>query len=91
MEAHFNMEYNYRIHSLYDSAIYHSRQALAWAVGTHNRYNQTRAYYNLARIYIEQGDYAPALGPSLDGRTWPTPSTTAGLKRCNWCRPAASN
>jgi hypothetical protein len=32
-----------------------------------NSYTQTHAYYNLTRIYTEQGNYAAALGPSLDG------------------------
>ncbi|RZK54375.1 MAG: hypothetical protein EOO59_11500, partial [Hymenobacter sp.] len=67
VEAHFNLGYNYRARSQYDSAIYHSQRALAWATHTHNRYTQTRAYYNLARSYTEQGNYAAALGPSLDG------------------------
>jgi len=67
VEAHFNLGYYYRAHNQYDSAIYHSRQALAGAIGTRNRYTQTRAYYNLARSYAEQGDYAAALPPSLDG------------------------
>jgi signal transduction histidine kinase len=67
VEAHFNMGYNYRARSQYDSAIYHSQQALAWAIRTRNRYTQTRAHYNLARSYTEQGNYAAALGPSLDG------------------------
>ena len=69
VEAHFNIGYNCRVRSRYDSAIYHSRQALVWSTRTHNPYNQTRAYYNLARSYTEQGDYAAALGPSLDGLT----------------------
>ena len=67
VEAHFNMGYNYRTRSQYDSAVYHSRQALAGAIRTSNHYTQTRAYYNLARSYTEQGNYAAALGPSLDG------------------------
>jgi signal transduction histidine kinase len=67
VEAHFNMGYNYRVRNQYDSAIYHSQQALAGAIRTRNRYTQTRAYYNLARSYTEQGNYAAALGPSLDG------------------------
>jgi signal transduction histidine kinase len=66
-DAHFNLGYCYRARSQYDSAIYHSRQALAFSARTGNRYTQTRAYYNLARIYTEQGNYAAALGPSLDG------------------------
>ncbi|RYZ50956.1 MAG: tetratricopeptide repeat protein, partial [Sphingobacteriales bacterium] len=67
MEAHFNVGYNYRARNQYDSAIYHSQQALAGAIRTRNHYTQTRAYYNLARSYTEQGNYAAALGPSLDG------------------------
>ncbi len=67
VEAHFNLGYGFRQRNQYDSAVYHSRQALAGAIGTHNRYTQTRAYYNLARSYTEQGNYAAALGPSLDG------------------------
>lgn len=43
------------------------RQALTFSTRTGNRYTQTRAYYNLARIYTEQGNYAAALAPSLDG------------------------
>jgi signal transduction histidine kinase len=66
-EAYFNLGYLYRARNQYDSAIYHSQQALAWSIRTGNRYTQTRAYYNLARIYTEQGNYAAALGPSLDG------------------------
>ena len=76
-EAYFNMGYLLRTHSQYDSAIYYSQQALAASVRTGNRYTQTRAYYNLARIFTEQGNYAAALGPSLDGlalaRTLPNP------------------
>jgi len=69
VEAHFNLGYYYRAHNQYDSAIYHSQQALVGAIGTRNRYTQTRAYYNLARSYAEQADYATALPPSLDGLT----------------------
>jgi len=65
LEAHFNLGYYYRAHNQYDSAIYHSRQALAGAIGARNLYTQTRAYYNLARSYAEQGDYAAALPPGL--------------------------
>jgi signal transduction histidine kinase len=67
VEAHFNLGYCYRAHNQYDSAIYHSQQSLDWSVRTGNRYTQSRAYYNLARIYTEQGNYAAALGPSIDG------------------------
>nr|GFA95972.1 hypothetical protein [Tanacetum cinerariifolium] len=34
VEAHFNVGYNYRVRSQYDSAIYHSQQALAGAIRT---------------------------------------------------------
>ena len=67
LEALFNLSYYQRAHSQYDSAIYYARQALPLADRTGNRYTQTRVYYNLARIYQEQGNYAAALGPSLDG------------------------
>lgn len=67
LDAHFNLGYHYRAHNQYDSALYHSRWALALAISTHNGYTQTRAYYNLARIYTEQGNYAAALSSSLDG------------------------
>ncbi|WP_342296408.1 histidine kinase [Hymenobacter segetis] len=67
LEAEFNLSYYLRAHSQYDSAIYYARLALPLAVRTGNRYTQTRVNYNLARIYQEQGNYAAALGPSLDG------------------------
>ena len=67
VEAHFNVGYNARARNQYDSAIYHSRQALTWARRTHNRLTESRALFNLSRSYSEQGDYAAALGPSLDG------------------------
>ncbi|MDO7845915.1 histidine kinase [Hymenobacter sp. M29] len=67
LEALFNLSYYQRAHSQYDSAIYYARLALPLAARTGNRYTQTRVYYNLARIYQEQGNYAAALGPSLDG------------------------
>jgi signal transduction histidine kinase len=67
MEAHFTLGYDYRARNQYDSALFHSRQALTWATRTRNPLTQSRAYYNLCRIYTEQGDYAAALGPSLDG------------------------
>lgn len=67
LEAQFNLGYYFRAHSQYDSALYFTKPALALAARTGNRYTQTRAYYNLARIYQEQGNYVAALGPSLDG------------------------
>ncbi|MDO7851982.1 ATP-binding protein [Hymenobacter convexus] len=67
LEALFNLSYYQRAHSQYDSAVYYARLALPLAARTGNRYTQTRVYYNLARIYQEQGNYAAALGPSLDG------------------------
>ena len=67
LEAEFNLSYYQRAHSQYDSAIYHAQLALPLAERTGNRYTLTRVYYNLARIYLEQGNYAAALGPSLDG------------------------
>jgi signal transduction histidine kinase len=67
VEAHFTLGYDFRARSLYDSAIYHSQQALGWATRTGNRFTQSRALYNLCRIYTEQGNYAAAVGPSLDG------------------------
>jgi signal transduction histidine kinase len=69
VESQFTLGYIHRARSQYDSAIYYSRQALVWAMRTRNSYTQTRAYYNLCRIYTEQGNYAAALGPSLDGLT----------------------
>ncbi|MGI4869634.1 MAG: sensor histidine kinase [Janthinobacterium lividum] len=74
VEAHFNVGYNARAHNQYDSAIYHSQQALAWARRTHNRLTESRALLNLSRSYSEQGDYAAALGPSLDGLARTLPS-----------------
>lgn len=56
VDAHFNLGYYYRTRSHYDLALYHSRLALALTIRTHNTYTQTRAYYNLARIYTEQGN-----------------------------------
>jgi signal transduction histidine kinase len=67
VEAHFNVGYNARAHNQYDSAIYHSQQALRWARRTGNRLTESRALLNLSRSYSEQGNYADALGPSLDG------------------------
>ncbi|WP_460501671.1 hypothetical protein, partial [Hymenobacter agri] len=67
LEALFNLSYYQRAHSQYDSAIYYARLALPLAARTGNRYTQTRVYYNLARIYQEQGNYAAAVHPSLNG------------------------
>ncbi|WP_305004824.1 tetratricopeptide repeat-containing sensor histidine kinase [Hymenobacter aranciens] len=69
VEAHFNVGYNARAHNQYDSAIYHSRQALRWARRLRNPLTESRALFNLSRSYSEQGNYAAALGPSLDGLT----------------------
>ncbi|RZK62428.1 MAG: tetratricopeptide repeat protein [Hymenobacter sp.] len=67
LEAAFNLGYYYRAHNQYDSASAYSQQVLALAQRTHSSFTQTRAYYNLARSYAEQGDHAAALAPSLDG------------------------
>lgn len=67
LDAHFNLGYCLRLRNQYDSAIYHSQVALRLSRRTGNRYTETRAYYNLARIYTEQGNYAAALAPSLNG------------------------
>lgn len=67
MEAQFNLGYYFRAHSQYDSALYFTKPALELAARTGNRYTQSRAFYNLTRIYQEQGNYAAALGTSLDG------------------------
>lgn len=63
MEALFNLSYYQRARSQYDSAIYNARLALPLAERTGNRYTQTRVYYNLARIYQEQGNYAAGWPP----------------------------
>lgn len=60
LEAAFNLGYYYRARNEYDLAIAYSRRALVLARRTHNSFTQTRAYYNLARSYAEQGDYAAA-------------------------------
>jgi signal transduction histidine kinase len=67
LEAQFNLGYYHRAHSNYDSALYYTQRALVLGNRLGNSYTSTRLYYNLARIYQEQGDLAAALGPSLDG------------------------
>jgi signal transduction histidine kinase len=67
LEAQFNLGYYHRAHNNYDSALYYTKRALVLGTRLGNRYTSTRLYYNLARIYQEQGDLAAALGPSLDG------------------------
>ncbi len=67
LDAHFNVGYCLRARNAYDSAIYHSQMALKLSVQLGSRYKETRAYYNLARVYTEQGNYAAALGMSLKG------------------------
>lgn len=67
LDAHFNLGYCLRARNAYDSAVYHSQIALRLSMQLGSRYKQTRAYYNLARVYTEQGNYAAALGMSLRG------------------------
>ncbi len=67
LDAHFNVGYCLRARNAYDSAVYHSQMALKLSVQLGSRYKETRAYYNLARVYTEQGNYAAALGMSLKG------------------------
>ncbi len=67
LDAHFNLGYCLRARNAYDSAVYHSQIALKLSMQLGSRYKQTRAYYNLARVYTEQGNCAAALGMSLRG------------------------
>jgi signal transduction histidine kinase len=79
LDAHFNLGYCLRARNAYDSAVYHSQMALKLSERLGNRYVETRAYYNLARAYTEQGNYAAALGLSMKGlavaRTMHSPRT----------------
>jgi tetratricopeptide (TPR) repeat protein len=87
VEAHFNLGYCYRGRNQYDSAIYHSQKALDLSARMGNRYTQTRAYYSLARIYTEQGNYAAAWARDSMGLPWLATSTTGGPSCFSWFRP----
>jgi tetratricopeptide (TPR) repeat protein len=87
VEAHFNLGYCYRGRNQYDSAIYHSQKALDLSARMGNRYTQTRAYYSLARIYTEQGNYAAACARASTGLLWLATSTTGGPSCFSWFRP----
>lgn len=65
--AYFNLGYYYRGSRQYDSALYFTRYTLALTTRPAERYDRTRALYNLTRIYFEQGNYVQALTTSLDG------------------------
>ena len=67
LNAHVNLGYFYRGASKYDSAIYHTTQALVLAGQAAGSYDQVRAMYNLARIYYDKGDYSSALAMNLQG------------------------
>ena len=67
LNAHFSLGYYYRGNSKYDSAIYHTQQALRLAGKTHGDYDRTRGLYNLARIYYDKGDYSNALATNMQG------------------------
>ena len=67
LNAHFSLGYYYRGSSQYDSAIYHTREALRLAVKSGRNYDRTRGLYNLARIYYDKGDYSSALATNMQG------------------------
>ncbi|MEJ7661938.1 MAG: tetratricopeptide repeat protein [Hymenobacter sp.] len=67
LNAHFSLGYYYRGSSKYDSAIYHTQEALRLAEETHSDFDRTRGLYNLARVYHDKGDYSSALATNIQG------------------------